>query len=255
METFMIKTMTIKEQAYAYIVNGKSVIPLGKDKRPLLSSWKEFQSRYATFEEIEQWFSKYPEANIGIVCGEISQLSVIDIDDPLSIPLSTFPSSYTVETPSKGYHIFYKYNKNIQTGANTFAQYPKVDYRNDGSYVVASPSHCVYTKGDKKIDGVYRVINNIEPIPFPINLFPHSTHTQYKKHDPKLAFGSPEGRRNQSTAEVIGHILSRIHPNYWLDFGLGGLREWNKRNNPPLDDKELVATFNSIASRQYARHK
>ena len=36
---------------------GISVIPVGKDKIPLVP-WKEFQTRYATEEEVRKWFAR-----------------------------------------------------------------------------------------------------------------------------------------------------------------------------------------------------
>lgn len=243
----------LHQKALAYLVAGYSIIPVGFDKRPLLSSWKEFQSRHVTEEELEQWINQWPNMNIAIVTGEISGITVIDIDTggETITPLSSFPETYTVKTPTEGYHLFYKYNPNINQTANTFSQYPHVDIRNTGGFVVAVPSHCKYIKNGKQIDGYYEVYKQIAIKDFPVNLFPVSEVK--KKHDPKLAFGAPEGTRNDSAAKVIGHILSSIHPNYWLDFGLAGLREWNKRNNPPLPDEEIVATYKSIASRQYAQ--
>ena len=40
--------------------------------------WTEFQSRYPTVKEVTTWFSKWPDANIGIVTGKISNLVVFD---------------------------------------------------------------------------------------------------------------------------------------------------------------------------------
>ena len=41
--------------------------------------WKEFQTRHPTIEEVTNWFDKCPDANIGIVTGEISNLVVFDL--------------------------------------------------------------------------------------------------------------------------------------------------------------------------------
>ena len=42
--------------------------------------WSEFQKRKATPEEIKEWWKKWPDANVAIVTGEISKVSVVDID-------------------------------------------------------------------------------------------------------------------------------------------------------------------------------
>ena len=49
---------TIKEQALRYLAKGLSIIPVGKDKRPLVK-WEEFQKRQPTTDEVEQWFIVY----------------------------------------------------------------------------------------------------------------------------------------------------------------------------------------------------
>jgi hypothetical protein len=49
-----------------------SVIPMrAHDKRPLIK-WLEYQRRLATANEINEWYRKWPTANVGIVTGSIS---------------------------------------------------------------------------------------------------------------------------------------------------------------------------------------
>jgi hypothetical protein len=64
-----------------YYVNVKkwSVIPLmPKSKKPA-KSWKEYQRRFPTDEELNEWF-KEDKNEIGIVTGELSAIAVIDFD-------------------------------------------------------------------------------------------------------------------------------------------------------------------------------
>lgn len=57
-----------------------SVIPIApRDKKPLIP-WEEYQRRLATPEEIQAWWARWPDANVGIVTGVISGLVVIDLD-------------------------------------------------------------------------------------------------------------------------------------------------------------------------------
>ena len=58
---------------------GWSIIPVGNDKKPLIK-WKEYRSRVATQDEIIEWWAEHPEANIAVVCGAVSGISVIDLD-------------------------------------------------------------------------------------------------------------------------------------------------------------------------------
>ncbi|MBK7552191.1 MAG: bifunctional DNA primase/polymerase [Syntrophaceae bacterium] len=43
-------------------------------KEPVLA-WKEYQNRLPTEEEVTQWFTNDPDANIGIITGKVSNLS------------------------------------------------------------------------------------------------------------------------------------------------------------------------------------
>src|ERR1035437_3231707 len=95
--------------ALGYLKRGWSVIPCGKDKVPSIP-WKEFQTRYATEEEVRSWFEKYPEAQVGIVTGKISGITVVDVEgkdpetgemgDPSFLPQETM----IVSTGGKGLH-------------------------------------------------------------------------------------------------------------------------------------------------------
>ena len=87
--------MTNKDIALSYLKKGYSVIPVKSPqmvrtdlsteeiikqcKVPLIA-WKEFQNRRPTEQEVVEWFEMWPEANIGIVTGKISNLVVFDLD-------------------------------------------------------------------------------------------------------------------------------------------------------------------------------
>ena len=94
--------------ALTYLEKGLSVIPVSREKKPL-TKWVEFQSRYPTGEEIAAWFREWPDANVGIVTGKISNLTVIDCDSQEAIEF--FRQRYHGETPRvktpKGMHYLF----------------------------------------------------------------------------------------------------------------------------------------------------
>jgi predicted P-loop ATPase len=153
-------------KALALAVSGYSIIPLKKDKKPLINSWAEFQKTPASESVIEQWWLRHPEANIGIITGSISGITVVDIDvkGDTVVPLETFPPTFTVKTPSGGYHLYYQYDKDIKQTANTYPQFPHVDIRNDGGYVVGAGS-------DNGKGAYYTVVDKQTPKAFPRELF------------------------------------------------------------------------------------
>jgi hypothetical protein len=117
-----------------------SVIPVAADKTPLIG-WKEFQERLATADELRSWWARYPQANVGIVTGVLSNLLVIDIDQPESIEEveKYLPESLvipTVKTP-RGMHLYFRHVPGV---GNLRDVLPGVDVRSEGGYVVCPPS-------------------------------------------------------------------------------------------------------------------
>lgn len=120
-----------------------SVIPVGKEKKPLVK-WEQFQKRIASEDEIKAWWQRWPDANVGIVTGLISGIAVIDIDEPeLARPVldELMPDSLVcpvVSTPSGGKHWYFSCTSSEIV--NNAKIVPGADLRANGGYVVAPPS-------------------------------------------------------------------------------------------------------------------
>ncbi len=133
--------MNCKQAAKDYLARGLSVIPVGKDKKPL-GPWKEFQSRKPTEKEIDVWPA---EAQVGIVTGRISNLSVIDIDsetgekkiEELIGKIGVAFKSPCSLTPRGGKHLYCQYHAGF---GNNVRAVEGVDLRSEGGFVVAPPS-------------------------------------------------------------------------------------------------------------------
>lgn len=130
--------------ALEYEKRGFSVIPVQEGKKEPLVKWLEFQKRRATPEEITNWWTKNPKANIGIVTGKISNLFVIDIDSEEGQQniLKYIPETLitpTVDTPGGGQHLYFKYpeGQNITIGAGKIKG---TDFRGENGYICAPPS-------------------------------------------------------------------------------------------------------------------
>lgn len=76
----MERKEAFRKSAEYYINNSMSVIPVGLDKKPLIS-WKEFQDRKPTMEEVDKWLEQFPDMQLGIVTGKISGIIVVDIEE------------------------------------------------------------------------------------------------------------------------------------------------------------------------------
>jgi len=125
---------------YAYELDF-SVIPVTqKEKKPFVR-WQEYQDRIASEDEINSWWDRYPEANVAIVTGKISNLIAIDVDSEEG--LLWLKKNYSEDTgvygrTARGYHALYRHpGMPVQ---NSQRLYPGIDVRGDGGYIVAYPS-------------------------------------------------------------------------------------------------------------------
>lgn len=106
---------------------------------------------------IERWYQEFPDAGVAIVCGAKSGIVVVDCDprhggeesiDALEAKFGKFPHTVTVLTGGGGSHRFYKHpGVYLKSGANRYGpQFPGVDQKAEGSYVVGAPSRHVSGK-------------------------------------------------------------------------------------------------------------
>ena len=95
---------------------------------------------------VARWWSMWPEANIGLACGAISGLVIIDVDGAegedsfrgLEAELGPLPATVEALT-GKGRHLYFNHPGGIVRPTAGILG-PGVDVRGDGSYVVAPPS-------------------------------------------------------------------------------------------------------------------
>ena len=134
--------MSMLADALEYLALGWSVIPIAANKKkPPLVDWGLYQKVRPTEKQVREWWTKYPNANIAVVTGAISDIVCIDVDtykggSPDGLPFS----SVRAKSVSGGLHFFYKYPENtehVKTYANAETH---IDVRGDGGYVLIAPS-------------------------------------------------------------------------------------------------------------------
>lgn len=148
----------LKEAALHYAEIGLAVFPLvEKAKYPLTSNG--FKDATTDKEQIEKWWKRNPNANIGIATGQMSGgLVVVDMDvdkEKDKDGYHTFvkwcdenylilPDSWLSITGRGGYHLIYKSSFPVPTKIGWLND---VDIRADGGYIVAPPS--IHPNGTK----------------------------------------------------------------------------------------------------------
>jgi hypothetical protein len=238
----------LRDAALEYRDAGLHVIPLlPRSKRPLVS-WREFQDRMPTVEEIDGWFSVCPDANIALVMGR--GVFAVDVDGvegdqalaAAGIDLSTAPRSKT----SRGYHVFFK----GQEIPDRIGLLPKVDVRGVG-YVVAPPS--VHESGH-----VYEWVRPIEGV---LPLAPERLYDLIRRPTvsapaihgtdwfTQALVGVAEGGRDSTCTRLAGRLLGAGLPQEAVELIL---QSWAERCSPPFPPDQVSKCVESIAKREGA---
>lgn len=114
-------------------------------KHPRISDWQKNCTNKPS--EIEDWWKKWPKANIGLATGGASGFFVLDVDprhggkeslQALVKKNGNFPKTLASHTGGGGYHIFFKNPEAVLKNKVNIC--PGLDIRGDGGYIVAPPS-------------------------------------------------------------------------------------------------------------------
>ena len=155
MRNGMVQVMSeLKNNALNYAKKGFKIFPLKPNTKgeQVLESWK-YEST-TNLNQIDYWWNKNPNYNIGLVTG--NGLLVIDIDvkngkdglQSIKKHGKGLPTTAIIKTPSGGYHLYYHVNKTISNRVNL---YDGIDIRGDGGYVLG-----IGSKTDKGIYMLYK---------------------------------------------------------------------------------------------------
>lgn len=149
---------------------GFSVIPVRENKKPSIK-WEKYQTEKAGPDQIQAWWKKWPEANIGLVTGRGSGRMVVDVDtkngiDALNEFLNDNLITPVAETPGGGWHYYFKYQPGLTNKARVITD---TDIRTDGGYIIAPPSIGENGKAYPWMNGLS--IAKVAPAPMPDMLF------------------------------------------------------------------------------------
>ncbi len=248
-----------KESALNLIENGIHVVPLhnpigddrcscGNDcgsigKHPRISDWPNQAS--CDSDQIKEWWNQWPNSNIGIVCGEISNLVVLDVDPrhdgdrslcELEDKVGRFTQTTAVSTGG-GSHFYFRYPGTNLLKNSTGELGDGLDIKTDGGLIVAPGS--LHQSG-----AFYEWIRGLDQLKsFPkelisyLNNNPPSGNIKPATTSLSSVESIPEGRRND-TLFMLGVRLRKKGSDYPQMYN--ELLDINaKRCNPPLKDSEV----------------
>lgn len=201
-------------------------------------------------DQIRQWWSMWPQANIGIATGARSGFFVLDVDEAhggkesikaLTEKHGPFPERTFQRTGGGGWHILFKH-PGIRIGnvQNSDRLGKGIDVRGDGGYIVAAPS--LHVSGQR-----YVWKTGFDKLPDA----PHWLITALRRPDPQSiesycsVADIPEGQRNNLLTSIAGAMRRR-----GLSEGAiaAALKVENlQRCVPPLPEGDIDKIARSIA--------
>ena len=206
----------------------------------------------ATLDEgkIQEWWYRWPDANIGIPTGGASGFDVLDVDvatggeesmDEIEAEHGKLPDSVEQLTGGGGRHILFRHKEGVR---NRTGLWPGVDVRGEGGYIIVPPS--LHESGKK-----YEWEMSSRPEEVPLVHWPdcllefiRSTNGQVKEDVQPIEGEIPEGQRNDTLTSFAGTMRRR---------GMGktaivqALLEENKaRCEPILPEAEVRAIAASV---------
>lgn len=228
------------DAALGYAARGWPVLPLrAGQKVPLTTNGLHDASTNPAV--VRDWWSRWPDANVGVRTGAASKLVVVDADvkdgasGRASFAALRLPATMISRTWSKGWHALYQHpGFEIRNRAGLR---PGIDIRADGGYIVVPPS---------VINGAtYRWMSGTDaadPAPMPDSL----AALLRAPSEPAARPGRVvrQGGRNDYLARKAGALRGQGIDGLAL---LAALKAENQsRCDPPLEDAEVARVAESI---------
>jgi hypothetical protein len=159
------------ENAEALWSAGLTPIPLGGDdgKQPLIRGFTKWWRRPA-LSTVLKWAQRHPNANVGIVTGKLSGVTIVDIDDSSNIDemIERFGETpLQTETPRGGRHLWYRFSGERSRNLRPSEDLP-VEVKATGTILVVPPS--IRPNGEfagrryELVEGTWDDLPNLPPL-------------------------------------------------------------------------------------------
>ena len=233
----------------AAIDRGYSLVPVNEDKRPRIPTWKPYQSRLPTQEELTRWWNEEPPA-WAVVTGAISKLIILDFDGASGMQiLQKLNRSPHVVTGSGGAHLYIRHpgwrvpTVNGRSKQELGHRYLGLDIRGDSGYAVIA---------GRNRNGVYEWVRAMEPDPLevlPLDLreFLGLLHPPVSDSLLKPILAPATGRIRVDAERLIQHALELVQSGRGRN-DAGFLLALQLRDNG-FDESAAAAVMREYASR------
>ncbi len=217
--------------------------------------------------KIKEWWTKWPDANIGGVTGAVSGVVAFDLDTKggRSVAelmgalvkmghniLPTVSSNTGQYGENRGTHFYYNHpGVHVKTVSAIAGLGKDYDMKGDGGYVILPPSNHfsgINYEWSIEPEGVGR-IENLEIMP---EWLLKMVGEEAKEKKWLLGkYGVPDGMRNVTAGSMAGKILHNTDPLLWESLGWAQLKVWNQNNKPPMSEKDLRSNWDGIREKYF----
>lgn len=216
--------MTLLDTARTHLRQGIGTLPAKpRGKAVALATWAEYQTRLPTDDELAGWFSNGTPHNLWVVCGKISRLLILDLDNepalrwwraqlrPHGIDLDLLPYVKT----ARGWHFWFRTPAGLDVPHWSRKDELEFEVRGDGLGTICPPS--THQSGH-----IYRWTGDpsglLELTPNQLALFAKPANTRHPLQSlvtrvtAKLAARSEPGRNNllNESALKLGHYVPHL---------------------------------------------
>lgn len=132
--------MNLCDEALRYAARGWSIIPISKEKKPALRSWKPYQTRRPTEAELREWFQKPNVTGLALICGPVSGgVTVRDFDSMAAYErwATEYPglaSTLPIAKTGRGRHVYFR------SGHDRVVKFGDTGELRGAGYVLLPPS-------------------------------------------------------------------------------------------------------------------
>jgi hypothetical protein len=235
------------EAAVAYVGRGLPVFPC-RGKVPLTEHG--FQDASTDTDAVLTWWTRWPEAAIGIPTGTVSGLVVLDVDvqhggagtfAELERKRGKLPDAPEVLTGGGGKHIYFAHpGREIRNSAGKLG--PGLDVRGDHGYVIAPPSGHESGRQYRWLRP-QRKLELPEPPPWLLQ----NVENRQNGAAPPVEAIIPEGQRRRELLSLAGTLRRRGLGAEEILTSLAAVSE--RRCRPPLQKRELEALARDVEQR------
>lgn len=242
------------DTAFDLIAEGVSTIPIQpRSKKPALESWKQYQERLPTEEEIRTWFPAGTDRNLAVICGRISgNLVIFDFDTVAAAKkwaatYRSLVSGAPIVKPSRGWHVYVRTDKPVPCSRGD-----GYDVRGGGGYAVCPPSIHPSGKRYELIRGDLAKIPVVEAELLGLDSADGNGQAKPEDWQEPLLDGVPEGERNLTLAQLAGRYVSKkLSRKEALEL----LMQFDVRCKPPQGRKVVEITLDSIIKTHKRKHQ